>query len=66
MEIPLESLGGVSQLYQAIKSLTLEIVMKCHDPDYETTMGNVRQLISTMEEEAFQLKLFDLEAVEAA
>ena len=65
MEIPPESLDGISQVYQAIKSLSLEIVMKCHDPDYETTMGNVRRLISTMEEEAFQLKLFDLKAVEA-
>ncbi len=69
--IPPEIQGPFSMVYQSIKQMAVELVMQCHDPDYETTLSNVRKCISEFEEEAFQLRLFEYEgprtkAVQAA
>ncbi len=70
-DIPPEMHEPLSMFYQGIKQMAVELVMQCHDPDYETTLSNVRQCISKFEEEAFQLRLFEYEgprtkAVQAA
>ncbi len=63
MDILPEMLGAFSLFYQAVKQTSVELVMECHDPDYETTLRNVRECISKAEGAAFQLKLFEYEGV---
>ena len=60
-DIPPEMQEPLGMLYQGIKQMAVELVMQCHDADYETTLSNVRQCISKFEEEAFQLRLFEYE-----
>ncbi len=52
-----------SLLYRSVKQMAVELVMECHDPDYEATMDNIRRCISKMEEETFQLNLFEYESL---
>ena len=61
MDIPPDLLGPISQFYQVVKQTAVELVKECHDPDYETTLENVRRCVSKAEEEAFQLRLFEYE-----
>ncbi len=62
MEIPPEASAEISQLYQAVKGIALDLIRLCHDPNYETTQENIRREISAWEEETFQLRLFEVEA----
>ena len=59
MQIPSDRLELVSTTYQAMKGLTLEVITHCHNPDYETMIEQVRSYFSKLEEEAFQLSLFE-------
>lgn len=59
MDIPPEVLETFSLFYQGIKQFAVELVMECHDPNYQATLDNVRRRISKMEEETFQLNLFE-------
>lgn len=63
MDIPPEMLEPFSLFYQGLKQMAIGLVMECHDPDYNVTLDNVHRCISRMEEEAFQLKLFEDEGI---
>lgn len=59
IEIPSELVEDFSDIYQSMKALTLMVLAECHDPDYEVMQDKIRVLFSTLEAEAFQLKLFE-------
>ncbi len=59
VKIPPEILEDASAALRLMKNLAFEVLRECHDPDYETTAANVRELFNRMETEAFQLNLFE-------
>jgi len=59
IEIPPELVEDFSDIYQSMKALTFMVLAECHDPDYEAMQDKIRALFSTLEAEAFQLKLFE-------